>query len=208
MEDINLHFTGDFHAIASAHNLLSAMLDAHLHHGNALGRDVRRIIWARTIDMNDRALRNVIVGLGGLNAGPTREERYVIIPGSEVMAILALASGLEDLEARLGRIIVGLTADKKPVRAGDLKAQGAMTLLLKDALNPNLVQTLEGGPALVHGGPFGNIAHGCNSVAATRMGLARSEERRVGKEWRSRWTPYRYKKTRKTRRCMAISTHK
>ena len=172
MEDINLHFTGDFHAIASAHNLLSAMLDAHLHHGNALGLDVRRIIWPRTIDMNDRALRNVIVGLGGLNAGPTREERYVIIPGSEVMAILALASGLEDLEARLGRIIVGLTADKKPVRAGDLKAQGAMTLLLKDALNPNLVQTLEGGPALVHGGPFGNIAHGCNSVAATRMGLA------------------------------------
>jgi len=172
MEDINLHFTGDFHAIASAHNLLSAMLDAHLHHGNALGVDVRRVTWPRTIDMNDRALRNVIVGLGGLNAGPTREERYVIIPGSEVMAILALASGLQDLEARLGRIIVALTADKKPVRASDLKAQGAMTLLLKDALNPNLVQTLEGGPALVHCGPFGNIAHGCNSVAATRMGLA------------------------------------
>jgi len=150
MEDINLHFTGDFHAIASAHNLLSAMLDAHLHHGNALGVDVRRVTWPRTIDMNDRALRNVIVGLGGLNAGPTREERYVIIPGSEVMAILALASGLQDLEARLGRIIVALTADKKPVRASDLKAQGAMTLLLKDALNPNLVQTLEGGPALVH----------------------------------------------------------
>jgi len=172
MEDINLHFTGDFHAIASAHNLLSAMLDAHLHHGNALGVDVRRVTWPRTIDMNDRALRNVIVGLGGLNAGPTREERYVIIPGSEVMAILALASGLQDLEARLGRIIVALTADKKPVRASDLKAQGAMTLLLKDAVNPNLVQTLEGGPALVHCGPFGNIAHGCNSVAATRMGLA------------------------------------
>ena len=172
MEDINLHFTGDFHAIASAHNLLSAMLDAHLHHGNALGVDVRRVTWPRTIDMNDRALRNVIVGLGGLNAGPTREERYVIIPGSEVMAILALASGLQDLEARLGRIIVALTADKKPVRASDLKAQGALTLLLKDAVNPNLVQTLEGGPALVHCGPFGNIAHGCNSVAATRMGLA------------------------------------
>src|SRR5437016_9713979 len=169
MEDINLHFTGDFHAIASAHNLLSAMLDAHLHHGNALGVDVRRVTWPRTIDMNDRALRNVIVGLGGLNAGPTREERYVIIPGSEVMAILALASGLQDLEARLGRIIVALTADKKPVRASDLKAQGALTLLLKDAVNPNLVQTLEGGPALVHCGPFGNIAHGCNSVAATRM---------------------------------------
>ncbi len=172
MEDINLHFTGDFHAIASAHNLLSAMLDAHLHHGNALGVDVRRITWPRTIDMNDRALRNIVVGLGGVNAGPTREERFVIIPGSEVMAILALAAGIQDLEARLARIIVGLTADKKPVRASDLKAQGAMTLLLKDALNPNLVQTLEGGPALVHCGPFGNIAHGCNSVAATRMGLA------------------------------------
>ena len=172
MEDINLHFTGDFHAIASAHNLLSAMLDAHLHHGNALGLDVRRITWPRTIDMNDRALRNIIVGLGGLNAGPTREERFVIIPGSEVMAIMALATGLQDLETRLARIIVGLTAEKKPVRASDLKAQGAMTLLLKDALQPNLVQTLEGGPALVHCGPFGNIAHGCNSVAATRMGLA------------------------------------
>ncbi len=172
MEDINLHFTGDFHAIASAHNLLSAMLDAHLHHGNALGVDVRRITWPRTIDMNDRALRNIVVGLGGVNAVPTREERFVIIPGSEVMAILALATGIQDLEARLARIIVGLTADKKPVRASDLKAQGAMTLLLKDALNPNLVQTLEGGPALVHCGPFGNIAHGCNSVAATRMGLA------------------------------------
>ncbi len=172
MEDINLHFTGDFHAIASAHNLLSAMLDAHLHHGNALGVDVRRITWPRTIDMNDRALRSIIVGLGGVNAGPAREERFVIIPGSEVMAILALATGIQDLEARLARIIVGLTADKKPVRASDLKAQGAMTLLLKDALNPNLVQTLEGGPALVHCGPFGNIAHGCNSVAATRMGLA------------------------------------
>ena len=120
--------------------------------------------------MNDRALRNIVVGLGGVNAGPTREERFVIIPGSEVMAILALATGIQDLEARLARIIVGLTADKKPVRASDLKAQGAMTLLLKDALNPNLVQTLEGGPALVHCGPFGNIAHGCNSVAATRMG--------------------------------------
>ncbi len=172
MEDINLHFTGDFHAIASAHNLLSAMLDAHLHHGNALGVDVRRITWPRTIDMNDRALRNIVVGLGGVNAGPTREERFVIIPGSEVMAILALAAGIQDLESRLARIIVGLTAEKKPVRASDLKAQGAMTLLLKDALNPNLVQTLEGGPALVHCGPFGNIAHGCNSVAATRMGLA------------------------------------
>jgi formate--tetrahydrofolate ligase len=172
MEDINLHFTGDFHAITSAHNLLSAMLDAQLHHGNALGLDVRRITWPRTIDMNDRALRNIIVGLGGLNGGPTREERFVIIPGSEIMAILALATGLEDLEARLARIIVGLRAAKTAVRASDLKAQGAMTLLLKDAINPNLVQTLEGGPALVHCGPFGNIAHGCNSVVATKLGLA------------------------------------
>jgi formate--tetrahydrofolate ligase len=172
MEDINLHFTGDFHAIASAHNLLSAMLDAHLHHGNAQGLSTRRILWPRTMDMNDRALRSIIVGLGGLNNGPVREERFVIIPGSEVMAIMALATGLADLEQRLARIIVGLRPDKTPVRAYDLKAQGAMTLLLKDALMPNLVQTLEGGPALVHCGPFGNIAHGCNSVTATRMGLA------------------------------------
>jgi formate--tetrahydrofolate ligase len=172
MEDINLHFTGDFHAIASAHNLLSAMLDAHLHHGNASGLDVRRITWPRTIDMNDRALRNIVVGLGGVSGGPAREERFVIIPGSEIMAILALATGLQDLEARLARIIVGLRGDKTAVRASDLKAQGAMTLLLKDAINPNLVQTLEGGPALVHCGPFGNIAHGCNSVVATKLGLA------------------------------------
>ena len=172
MEDINLHFTGDFHAITSAHNLLSAMLDAHLHHGNALGLDVRRMTWPRTIDMNDRALRNIVVGLGGTNGGPPREERFVIIPGSEIMAILALATGLQDLEARLARIIVGIRPDKTAVRASDLKAQGAMSLLLKDAINPNLVQTLEGGPALVHCGPFGNIAHGCNSVVATKLGLA------------------------------------
>jgi formate--tetrahydrofolate ligase len=171
MEDINLHFTGDFHAIASAHNLLSAMLDAHLHHGNALGLDTRRITWPRTIDMNDRALRQIVVGLGGMNGGPTREERFVIIPGSEVMAIMALATSLADLEARLARIVVGLTQSKTAVRASDLKAQGAMTLLLKDALKPNLVQTLEGGPALVHCGPFGNIAHGCNSVMATQLAL-------------------------------------
>jgi len=175
MEDINLHFTGDFHAIASAHNLLSAMLDAHLHHGNALGMDTRRVIWPRTIDMNDRALRSIIVGLGGVTAGPMREERFVIIPGSEIMAILALATGIEDLEARLSRVIVGLRGDKTAVRASDLKVQGAMTLLLKDAINPNLVQTLEGGPALVHCGPFGNIAHGCNSVVATQLGLALSD---------------------------------
>jgi formate--tetrahydrofolate ligase len=175
MEDINLHFTGDFHAIASAHNLLSAMLDAHLHHGNALAIDTRRITWPRTIDMNDRALRSIIVGLGGVNGGPTREERFVIIPGSEIMAILALATGIEDLETRLARIVVGLRGDKTAARASDLKSQGAMTLLLKDAINPNLVQTLEGGPALVHCGPFGNIAHGCNSVVATQLGLTLSD---------------------------------
>jgi formate--tetrahydrofolate ligase len=171
MDEINLHFTGDFHAISAAHNLLSAMLDNHIHHGNALGIDPRRITWPRTIDMNDRALRSAVVGLGGINGGPSREERWVIIPGSEVMAILCLASDLMDLEARLGRIIVGLTRERKPVTAAELKASGAMTLLLKDAILPNLVQTLEGGPALVHGGPFGNIAHGCNSLAATRLGL-------------------------------------
>ena len=171
MDEINLHFTGDFHAITSAHNLLSAMLDNHIHHGNALGIDSRRITWPRTMDMNDRALRNIVVGMGGLNGGPTREDRFVIVPGSEIMAILCLSKDLQDLETRLGRIIVGLTRDRKPVRAADLKASGAMTLLLRDALLPNLVQTLEGGPALVHGGPFGNIAHGCNSLIATRLGL-------------------------------------
>ncbi|HET8762936.1 MAG TPA: formate--tetrahydrofolate ligase [Gemmatimonadales bacterium] len=172
MDEINLHFTGDFHAITSAHNLLSALLDNHIHQGNALGIDSRRITWPRTMDMNDRALRSIVVGLGGLNGGPTREDRFVIVPGSEVMAILCLATDLADLEARLGRIIVGLRRDKTPVTASDLKAQGAMTLLLRDALLPNLVQTLEGGPALVHGGPFGNIAHGCNSVMATKLGLS------------------------------------
>lgn len=172
MDEINLHFTGDFHAITSAHNLLSAMLDNHMHHGNALGIDPRRITWPRTIDMNDRALRSIVVSLGGINAGPVREDRFVIVPGSEIMAILCLANNLQDLEARIGRIIVGYTREKKPVTAADLKAAGAMTLLLKDAILPNLVQTLEGGPALVHGGPFGNIAHGCNSVAATRLGLS------------------------------------
>src|SRR6188472_2311305 len=172
MDEINLHFTGDFHAITSAHNLLSAMLDNHLHQGNALGIDPRRITWPRTMDMNDRALRSMVISLGGINAGPVREERFVIVPGSEIMAILALATDLQDLEARLGRIIVGLTRDRKPITAAELKASGAMTLLLKDAILPNLVQTLEGGPALVHCGPFGNIAHGCNSIVATKLGLS------------------------------------
>jgi formate--tetrahydrofolate ligase len=171
MEDINLHFTGDFHAIASAHNLLSAMLDNHLHHGNALRINQRRITWPRTMDMNDRALRDIVVGLGGINGGIPRQERFVIVPASEIMAIMALASGPEDLEQRLGRIIVASNLDKRPVRAADLKAHGAMTLLLRDAIQPNLVQTLEGGPAFVHCGPFGNIAHGCNSVIATDTAL-------------------------------------
>ena len=174
MDDINLHFTGDFHAISSTHALLAAMLDNHLQQGNALGIDPRRITWPRTIDMNDRALRKVIIGLGGPAEGVPREERFVIIPASEIMAIVALASSVKDLEERLARIIVGATygANRKPVRAGDLKAAGAMGMLLKDAIRPNLVQTLEGGPAFVHAGPFGNIAHGCNSVIATRSALA------------------------------------
>jgi formate--tetrahydrofolate ligase len=174
MEDINLHFTGDFHAISSTHGLLSAMLDNHLQQGNALGIDPRRITWPRTIDMNDRALRKVIIGLGGPAEGVPREERFVIIPASEIMAIVALSTSFADLEQRLASIIVGSTygADRRPVRAGDLQAAGAMGLLLRDAIRPNLVQTLEGGPAFVHAGPFGNIAHGCNSVMATRSALA------------------------------------
>lgn len=173
MEDINLHFTGDFHAISSAHALLAAMLDNHLQQGNALGFDSRRITWPRTIDMNDRALRKIIIGLGGVADGIPREERFVIIPASEIMAIVALASSLQDLMERLSRIIVGSTAgaDRKPIRAADIKAAGAMAMLLRDAIRPNLVQTIEGGPAFVHAGPFGNIAHGCNSVLATRAAL-------------------------------------
>jgi formate--tetrahydrofolate ligase len=174
MADINLHFTGDFHAIASAHGLLSAMLDNHLQQGNALALDTRRITWPRTIDMNDRALRHAVIGLGGTANGIVREERWVIIPASEVMAIVALATSRDDLERRLGRIIVGTThgPSRSPIRARDLKASGAMAMLLRDALAPNLVQTLEGGPAIVHAGPFGNIAHGCNSILATRAALA------------------------------------
>jgi formate--tetrahydrofolate ligase len=176
MEDINLHFTGDFHAISSAHALLAAMLDNHLQQGNALNIDPRRITWPRTIDMNDRALRKVVIGLGGATEGVVREERFVIIPASEVMAIVALATSAKDLEERLGNIIVGSTYGdakaRKPIRARDLNAHGAMAMLLKDAIRPNLVQTLEGGPAFVHAGPFGNIAHGCNSILATRAALA------------------------------------
>jgi formate--tetrahydrofolate ligase len=174
MDDINLHFTGDFHAISSAHSLLAAMLDNHLQQGNTLGIDPRRITWPRTIDMNDRALRNVIVGLGGVGDGVPREEHFIIVPASEIMAIVALATSVQDLEERLARVILGSTygAAKRPVTAGELRAAGAMALLLKDAIRPNLVQTLEGGPAFVHAGPFGNIAHGCNSILATRSALA------------------------------------
>lgn len=171
MEDINLHFTGDFHAIAAAHNLLAAVIDNHLHHGNALGIDVRRVGWKRVLDMNDRALRHVVLGLGGAAHGVPREGGFDIVVASEVMAVLCLASSLADLKARLARIVVAETADRRPVTVADLKVQGAMAVLLKDALAPNLVQTLEHTPALVHGGPFANIAHGCNSVLATRSAL-------------------------------------
>jgi formate--tetrahydrofolate ligase len=172
MEDINLHFTGDFHAIASAHALLAALIDNHLQQGNALQLDPRRISWPRTIDMNDRALRKCVIGLGGTGSGVPREERFVIVPASEIMAILALATDLADLQQRLARIVIGCAADGRFVTAGELGAAGAMTLLLRDALRPNLVQTTEGGPAIVHCGPFANIAHGCNSVIATRTALA------------------------------------
>ncbi len=171
MADINLHFNGDFHAVSSAHSLLSAMLDNHMFRPNSLNIDPRRITWPRTVDMNDRALRQIVVGLGGINGGVPREDGFVITAASEIMAIFALASGLEDLEQRFGDIIIGFSRDRQPVRARDLKAQGAMTLLMKDAMAPNLVQTLGGTPTLVHAGPFGNIAHGCNSLVATRAAL-------------------------------------
>jgi formate--tetrahydrofolate ligase len=171
MEDINLHFTGDFNAIALANNLLAAAIDNHVHHGNALNIDVRRIGWKRVMDMNDRALRDITVGLGGPGNGYPRSDGFDIVVASEVMAILCLAESLADLKARLGRIVVAQTRDRQPVRAADLKVHGAMTVLLKDALAPNLVQTLENNPAILHGGPFANIAHGCNSVIATRAAL-------------------------------------
>ncbi|MBE6910983.1 MAG: formate--tetrahydrofolate ligase [Ruminococcaceae bacterium] len=171
MEDINLHFTGDFHAIGAANNLLAAMLDNHIHQGNALGIDPNKITWRRCVDMNDRELRNIAIGLGGAKNGVTREDGFDITVASEIMAVLCLSSSVSDLKARLARIIVGYTYDDKPVTCGEINAHGAMTALLKDALKPNLVQTLEGTPAFVHGGPFANIAHGCNSVMATRMAL-------------------------------------
>lgn len=171
MEDINLHFTGDFHAIGAANNLLAAMLDNHIQQGNALGIDVRKITWKRCVDMNDRQLRFIVDGMGGKANGVPREDGFEITVASEIMAVFCLASSISDLKARLSRIIVGYTYDDKPVTAGDLKAVGAMTALLKDAIKPNLVQTLEGTPALVHGGPFANIAHGCNSVMATKLAM-------------------------------------
>jgi formate--tetrahydrofolate ligase len=171
MEDINLHFTGDFHAITSAHNLLSALIDNHIYWGNSLGIDSRRVEWRRVLDMNDRALRSIVNSLGGVSNGFPREDGFDITVASEVMAILCLATDLKDLEKRLGNIIVAYTRDKKPIRARDVKADGAMTVLLKDALMPNLVQTLENNPVFIHGGPFANIAHGCNSVLATKTAL-------------------------------------
>ncbi len=171
MEDINLHFTGDFHAIGAANNLLAAMLDNHIQQGNALGIDVKKITWRRCVDMNDRQLRNIVDGLGGRMQGVPREDGFDITVASEIMAVLCLATDLKDLKERLSRVIVGYTYDDKPVTAADLKAQGAMAALLKDAIKPNLVQTLENTPALVHGGPFANIAHGCNSVSATDTAL-------------------------------------
>ncbi|MEG1751266.1 MAG: formate--tetrahydrofolate ligase [Raoultibacter sp.] len=172
MEDINLHFTGDFHAIGAANNLLAAMIDNHIQQGNVLGFDVRKITWKRCVDMNDRQLRNIVDGMGGKAHGMPREDGFDITVASEIMAIFCLATSILDLKERLSRIVVGYTRDDAPITAGDLRAQGAMTALLKDALKPNLVQTLEGTPAFVHGGPFANIAHGCNSIMATRMAMA------------------------------------
>ena len=171
MEDINLHFTGDIHAIGAANNLLAAMIDNHIYQGNALGIDPESITWTRCVDMNDRQLRSIRDGLGGRSGGVPRDDRFEITVATETMAIFCMASSVDDLKARLARIIVGYTYDGKPVTAGDLKAVGAMAALLKDAIKPNLVQTLEGTPAFVHGGPFANIAHGCNSVTATRMAM-------------------------------------
>lgn len=171
MEDINLHFTGDFHAVSIAHNLLAALVDNHIHFGNQLGFDVRRITWRRVVDMNDRSLRNIVVGLGGTTMGVPRETGYDIVAASEIMAILCLSTSLQDMKDRFSRIIVGYTREGKAIHAGDLNAQGAMTVLMKEALKPNMVQTIEHTPTFVHGGPFANIAHGCNSALATRTAL-------------------------------------
>lgn len=175
MEDINLHFTGDLHAMTAANNLLSALIDNHIHQGNALRIDSRNITWKRVLDMNDRSLRNIVIGLGGKASGFTREDHFMITVASEIMAALCLSSGLTDLKERLAKMIIGYNLDGEPVTAGDLEAQGAMAMLLKDAIKPNIVQTLEHTPALIHGGPFANIAHGCNSLIATKLGLKMSD---------------------------------
>lgn len=175
MEDLNLHFTGDFHAITSANNLLAAMLDNHMNHGNALRIDAKRVVWKRCLDMNDRALRNIVIGMGEKTDGVVREDHFIITVASEIMAILCLADNMSDLKKRLGRIIVAYNMDGEPVTADDLKATGSMAALLKDAIKPNMIQTLENTPVLVHGGPFANIAHGCNSVRATRLALKMSD---------------------------------
>ncbi len=190
MEDINLHFTGDFHAIGAANNLLAALLDNHIQQGNQLGIDVKKITWKRCVDMNDRQLRNIVDGLGGRMQGVPREDGFDITVASEIMAVLCLAADIPDLKARLGRMVVGYTYDGKPVTARDLRAEGAMAALLKDALKPNLVQTLEGTPAFIHGGPFANIAHGCNSVMATKMALRLADYAVTARTWgrRSSWT--------------------
>ncbi len=171
MEDINLHFTGDMHAISAAHNLIAAMLDNHIHQGNSLGIDPRQVLWKRVVDLNDRALRDIVIGLGGKTGGVPRQDGFDITVASEIMAVLCLSTDLEDLKRRVGSILLAYTYDNKPVTVADIHAQGAVALLMKDAIHPNLVQTLEGTPALIHGGPFANIAHGCNSVTATKLGL-------------------------------------
>ncbi len=186
MEDINLHFTGDFHAIGAANNLMAAMLDNHIQQGNELGIDVRKITWKRVVDMNDRQLRNVVDGMGGKAHGVPREDGFDITVASEIMAVLCLSTSITDLKEKLGRMIVAYTYDGKPITAHDLKAEGAMAALLKDALKPNLVQTLEGTPAFIHGGPFANIAHGCNSIMATRMALKLGRLRSHGGRLRRR----------------------
>ena len=175
MEQINLHFTGDFHAITSAHNLLSSLIDNHIYWGNKLNIDVRRVVWRRVMDMNDRSLRSIVVDLGGVANGYPRQDGFDITVASEIMAIFCLANDLKDLENRIGNITIAYTRDKKPIYAKDLKAEGPMTVLLKDAIKPNVTQTLENNPAIIHGGPFANIAHGCNSVIATKAGLKLSD---------------------------------
>ena len=213
MEDINLHFTGDFAAISLAHNLLSAIVDNHMHHGNAHRLDSRRISWRRVVDMNDRALRHIVAGMGGVANGFTRESGFDIVVASEVMAILCLAESLPDLKQRISKITVGQSVDKTPVTVADLGVAGAMTALLRDALSPNLVQTLENNPAFIHGGPFANIAHGCNSVLATRMALKMADyvvtEAGFGADLGAeKFVDIKCRKKRISRRCGGFGRHR